>query len=373
MRIGISTAAADPGLKGHHMDGIGVYTKILLAQYYKLNQQVVPVVYSTKGNPQIPNSLIFPHSYPVSALAAMVPLGYKLNHQIEKQISIYHATDYLVPRFKKVPVAVTLHDAFMFKHPEWCRQSLRSIKNWLLRSGIKWAERFITPSAAAIPELVEFWGVKENKIDVIHHGVDKFWLETISDAEKNRVINKYNLSPDFLLSVGTLQPRKNFERIIEAFKQLPTELQKAHKLVIVGKNGYQSDKTLQEIKKLQDKNIGVWLEYISAEELRALYQSAKLFLFPSLYEGFGLPILEAFASKVPVITANITSMPEITADAAYLVDPYEIEQLKYAIQHLLLNEDICRTYIAKGSVRIKDFSWETCAEKTLAVYRKVIF
>lgn len=377
MQIGISTTAIDSSLTHGHMDGIGIYTKNLLSEYHNLNQSVVPIMYPPLNNPRIKpklaHSLVFPYAFPVGALAAlMTPSNLNLNKQIEKKISIFHATDYLVPKFKRIPVVATLHDAIIFKHPEWCSQSMRGMKNWLLKSSVKWANHFITGTAAVIPELVEYWGVNENKIDVIHHGIDDAWLKVATDSEKNQVLEKYNLSPQFLLSVGTLQPRKNIDRIIQAFKLLPEELQREYKLVIVGQDGWQAGALLNEIQQLNNKGVGVWLKYVPFEDLKILYQCAKLFLFPSLHEGFGLPILEAFASKVPVITSNLSSMPEIAGDAAYLVDPFDVTQLQHAIQTLLRDENLCQNFIAKGALRVRDFSWKKSAEQTLLIYQKLI-
>ncbi len=377
MRIGIGTTTIDPSLTHGHIDGIGVYTRNLLAEYQRLNYQVIPVMFPSIRNlsvkPQLPQSLVFPYPYSIESLTALLtPLGAILNQNIAKKISIFHATDYRIPKFKKIPVVATLHDAIMLKHPEWSNRSARNIKNWMMKTSVKWAQHFITGAAAIIPELVEYWGVDENKIDVVHHGIDDCWLAAIPAAEKARVLEKYKLPANFLLFVGTLQPRKNIDRIIKAFKQLPFELQREHKLVLVGKNGWQTQELLEEIKQLSANNTGVWLEYVPFDDLRALYQSAKLFLFPSLHEGFGMPILEAFASKTPVITSNITSMPEVAGDAAYLIDPYNVEQLQQAMYTLLSDTNLCLRYIQKGLNRVTQFSWKASAEKTLAIYQKLL-
>ena len=377
MRIGISTNTIDRCLGLAHVDGLGVYTQNLITELQKLEQQVIPILYPPgfkyKVKPELAGSLVFSQSYPLSTLAAiLVPFWNDLNKNLEKSISIYHATDYRIPKFKNIPIIATLHDAIMFKQPGLSNPKLRRIKNWAMRASAKWANRYIAVSKAIVPELVEYWGIDENKIEVIHNGIANSWLEIISEAEKKLVLNKYNLSPDFLLFVGTLQPRKNIDRIIKAFSQLPEEMQKEHKLVLVGKNGWNTAELREQIQQLQLRGIGVWLEYVPFSDLRALYQSAKAFLFPSLHEGFGLPILEAFASKVPVITSNITSMPEIAGEAAYLVDPYDIEQLRYAIYTLLSEPNLCCDYIKKGTERVKQFSWQCCAEKTLAVYQKLL-
>lgn len=178
-----------------------------------------------------------------------------------------------------------------------------------------------------VPDLVEYWGVDENQISVIYQGISDWWLEKISVAEKEVVLNKFNLKKKFFLSVGTLQPRKNFSRIIQAYQLLPEAVQKEYKFVLVGKDGWQSTEIRNEIMRMTAENKVAWLQYVTQKELRILYQSAQLLLFPSLSEGFGWPILEAFASSIPVITSNTTSLPEIAGNAAYFVNPCSVEEI----------------------------------------------
>jgi glycosyltransferase involved in cell wall biosynthesis len=268
-------------------------------------------------------------------------------------------------------VIATLHDAIMLKHPEWCNPRLRSIKNFLIKQSLQWVNHVIAISKAMVPDLVELWGVSEKKITVVHQGISHDWLEKISLEKIKYLLEKLNIKQNFLLSVGTLQPRKNFIRVIQAYELLPHEIQKEFKLVLVGKDGWQSTEIRNEIIRMTAENKMVWLQYVSPEELRALYQSAQLLLFPSLSEGFGLPILEAFASNLPVITSNTTSLPEIAGDAAYFVDPCNIEEIKQSIVTLLTNTSLCTTLIKRGEERVKQFTLKKCAEETFKVYQTI--
>jgi alpha-1,3-rhamnosyl/mannosyltransferase len=143
-------------------------------------------------------------------------------------------------------------------------------------------------------------------------------------------MEKFGLAPGYFLFVGTLQPRKNVERIVAAYKSLPSELQEERHLVIAGQAGWGSASLLTQIQSLQQEGKCSWLKYVAAEDLKTLYQCAGAFVFPSLWEGFGIPVLEAFASRVPVITSNLSSLPEVAGDAAILIDPYSVSDLREA-------------------------------------------
>lgn len=376
MRIGLSSSTIEPNLNLGHMDGIGVYTQNLYQHYLALKNEVIPVVYppfrTAWNGVTLPAGITFTLPCSISSLVSLTPLSTVFNNQIESQFEVFHATDHRIPKFKKTPVVATLHDAIMLKHPEWCNPKLRAFKNWLMKKTARWPDRYIAISKAMVPDLVEFWGVDEKKIDVVYNGVSDQWLEKISDVEINAVLNKYQLKKGFLLFVGTFQPRKNIDRIIEAYAQLPDATQKQHKLVLVGNDGWRSTELIDQIKRLCDKNVCAWLKNVSTDELRALYQSAKVFLFPSLSEGFGLPILEAFASGVPVITSTLTSMPEVAGGAAYLVDPFRVDEIRQGMIELLGDQAACDELIRKGSERVKAFSWKQCADQTLKIYQSLI-
>lgn len=369
MRIGIGSTKLEPSLCHGRIDGIGVYVQCLLQHYQDHGHHALAISYPPLQNPwHKTGSTQFSTPYSLATLAALMPWGSKLNRSLEQKIDLFHATDYLIPRFNKIPVVATLHDAIMLKHPEWCNPHLRELKNFLIKSSLKWTDRVIAISNAMIPDLVEYWEVPENKISVVHQGIADWWLEKISVEEKKAVLTKFNLPENFLFSVGTLQPRKNFTRIIQAYELLPQEIQKKNKLVLVGKDGWQSGEIKQEILRMTAKNKAVWLQYVTDKELRALYQSAQLLLFPSLSEGFGLPILQAFAADLPIITSNTTSLPEIAGNAAYYVDPCSVEEIRHSILKLLEDPSLSTELVKRGQERVKQFTLEKCAEGTLKVY-----
>ena len=172
--------------------------------------------------------------------------------------------------------------------------------------------------------------------------------------------------------MGTIQPRKNIERIVEAFLSSSTEVRNNSQLVIVGKNGFGCDTLIEKLQQLQPDAAIKWLKHIPFTDLRALYQASLAITFPSLAEGFGLPIIEGFASKTPVITSNLSCMPEIAADAALLVDPHSTESIRVAMEKLYDDTELHASLTQKGIIRAADFSWDKCAQETLAVYKSIL-
>lgn len=365
MKLGLT--AQNPS--NSNIDGIGVYTQHLLRHFAAQHYDIKTIPYQPFLNLPYSRDAFLPH--PLALASSFTPLGPWFNRNIEKDIDVFHCTNYLIPRFKKTPVVATLFDAIMLKHPEWDKSKLLPLKNYLKKHSARWADHYIAISHAMIPDLVNYWNVDEKKISVTHLGVDDIWFETISEEKENVVLQKYNIRKNFILSVGTLQPRKNFLRLIKAYQQLPYDLQREYPLVLVGKNGWQTDELIKTIHELEEKKILRWLAYVPSEDLRALYQSATLFAFPSLSEGFGLPILEAFASRTPVLTSNTTSLPEIAGDAAYLIDPYNIDEISHGLYMLLSDSVLRKQFIQKGNKRARDFSWQKCAEETYKIYKRL--
>lgn len=377
MKIGIGTTSIEPGICHGKIDGMGVYTNNLIQYFHKNHYSVVRVAYTPLKkifykNLCSPEVNLFP-PYIIAMASQFVQLGSYLNRKIENKIDIFHSPDYCIPQFKKIPVVATLHDAIMFKHPEWCNQRLRTLKNFILKKSIKHADHFIAISNIMVADLIEYWGIEESKISVVHNGITHEWFKQLQNSEKEPVLNKFNLKEKkFLLSVGTLQPRKNIVRLLKAYEALPKDIKDEYPLILIGKNGWQTEEIIQEINRLRKESAIQWLQYIDDKDLKVLYQSAKLFLFPSLSEGFGAPILEAFASKTPVLTSNVTSLPEVAGEAAYYVDPYSIESITQGLSTLLTSDSLCNELVDRGEKRVTEFSWEKCSEKTLAIYKKLL-
>jgi glycosyltransferase involved in cell wall biosynthesis len=373
MRIGLSTTTCEPELTQGKIDGIGTYTKNIYQELIKQGQQVTPFFYpkkiGQKVNSFLPTSKRFKLPYASSAILSMAS-PYPIYNTPE--IDIYHATDNMLPRFKRIPIVATIHDTLLLEHPEWHSTYLTHLKKFVRKKTLNWAKHFITISHAMVKELVEIGGIKPEKISVIYNGISPWWLESVSNSDKAAVLAKYNLPEKFLLFTATLQAKKNLPRLVEAYLQLPIDIQEAYPLIVVGRAGWGAEDSLVAIRELTEKKRGLWLNYVTSQELRILFQCATLYLHPSLHEGFGLTVLEAFASKTPVLTSNVAALPEIAAGAAYLVDPYSIDSIALGIQTLLTSSNLREQMIPKGLLRVQDFSWDKCAEQTLKVYQSLV-
>jgi len=269
-------------------------------------------------------------------------------------------------------VIATIHDAEMFKRHQWIKnRHLQHLKSWGRKKSLDWVSHFITISQAMIPELTQDCGIPEEKISVVYNGISSWWFEKVTAEVKNQTLAKLHLPEKFLLFVGTLNHRKNLPRLVKAYLALPSDIQQTYPLIVIGKAGWDSKESALAVQQLETKRAGRWLRYISDEDLRVLFQCASLYLHPSLHEGFGLTLLQSFASSTPVLTSNVAAMPEIADDAAYLVNPDSEEEIRAGMLKLLTSPSLCEDFIKKGDERVKQFSWEKTAKATLAVYDKI--
>ena len=291
---------------------------------------------------------------------------------IRRDIELFHATDHQIPLIHDLPVVASIMDLIPVLHPEWIRQDYRGLKSWIFATSIRRADHIITISEYSKQDMVQHLGIEPERISVTPLGVDPIYFERIEAPQREAVLDKHGLKPGFFVFVGTLQPRKNLSRVLEAFQQLPEEVRKAHPLVIVGRDGWSNEELLPQLEALQQRGEGRWLSYLPQSEVLALLQSAGALVFASLYEGFGLPVIEAFAAQCPVIASNTTSVPEVTGDAAWSVDPSSAESISAAMLDVLQHSDQREQKIQRGLARAKQYTWQACAEQTLEVYRKVL-
>lgn len=225
----------------------------------------------------------------------------------------------------------------------------------------------IVPSAAVKRDLAASTGFPAGRIMVVHHGLDPGFFEA-TPAACSRVQEDHDLPPRFILFVGSREPRKNLLRLVEAFSGLPGELQRSFPLLIAGPAGWKNAAIQSAIESNPHvKTIG----YVRRGLLPALYHLASLFVFPSLYEGFGMPLLEAMAGRTPVITSNVSAMPEVAGDAAVLVDPLSVEELGGAMERVLTDVELAAELADAGYKRAQDFEWERTAAATKVFFEMV--
>lgn len=376
MRIGLSTNTLQLVGGKREPDGIGVYTAMLLQGLVAVGQHVVAISdksLSANVTSEAYTQQYFSWPFAFSGLiTTMLGVATPGQERVGKLIDLYHCTDYHQPRLRKTPIVTTLHDAIFLQNPAWCRQNWRQLKNWVIRQSARRAQHVICVSQAAKQDVMEHFGIPEARISVIYHGVDSYWLERVSEIEKQQVLAHFQLKPNYFLFIGTIQPRKNVGRLLQAYQLLPESLRKQHQLVIVGKAAW-DEPALTALRRLSNNGVVKWLGYVSRTQLRCLYQASRLFVFPSLYEGFGLPVLEAFASGVPVVSANRSALPEICGeDAALLVDPENPDAIAVAMRRVLTDDLLYAKLASRGIERAAQFSWSRCVAETLAVYRGLL-
>ncbi len=371
MRIGYShTLIERQKTHGQKLDGIGVYTQSLYRAMHALCPDLIPVNFAPLKQSFKPQHLFKRHYQPSPVICTMTPPVFNLYPELSKNLSVFHSTDYLIPRLKSTPVVATLHDAIMFKNPEYA-SGLRPLKNYILKRSVQHADHVITVSEAMVADIEKYWNIPKEKITAIHNGIDDIWFEPLSSEAIDDTQEKYHLKKPYILSVGTLQPRKNFSGLIKAYLNLPAHLQKQYDLIIVGKKGWHCEGIIQQLEKLKANHQGQWLSYVPFDHLRALYQGASVFAFASFQEGFGFPVIESFASKTAVLAANASSIPEIAQDAALLVKPDDNDEMTQGLQMLLESETLRQDLITKGAQRAQQFSWRDCAQKTFEVLKTV--
>jgi glycosyltransferase involved in cell wall biosynthesis len=289
-----------------------------------------------------------------------------------EKVDIFHGPSFMVPFFKPkgCKYIVTIMDLSYLTCPESYTFLNRLYFHLFLKRSMTIADKIIAISESTKKEIMHNFRIHADKIVVTHLAVEEKY-KLIKDNEKRiNVQRKYGLPEKFMLCVGSLIPRKNIKRIIEAFKKIKGD-GLPHKLVVVGKKGWLYDDIFHYIDEHNLKEDIHFTGYVGYDDLPVIYCLADLFVYPSLEEGFGLPILEAFACECPVLTSNTSSMPEVAGDAAYLINPLSIDEIADGMKEMLTNKKLRVQLIKKGKGRVNDFSWKMAAEKTLNTYIKL--
>lgn len=284
---------------------------------------------------------------------------------------IYHGPNYYLPNFQGKSV-VTIHDLSVFSW-SWChpKNRVKALQK-AINNAVKKASILITDSEFIKQEIIQFYNFPSDKIFVIPLAAgNEFRVR--SKAEIDSILNKYNLDyNEYSLFVSTIEPRKNLKTLLSSYKKLPLGIRKQFPLLIIGHGGWKSEDVHLIMQEAEAEGWLKYIGYIEADDLPCIYSGARLFIFPSFYEGFGLPVLEAMASGVPVVCSNSSSLPEVVGNAAAMCDPENVNEFTHLITIGLVDNEWRTNAIEVGLNQSKKFSWQKCAQETAKVYQKLI-
>jgi glycosyltransferase involved in cell wall biosynthesis len=366
MRVAIDTRKI-------HDFGIGTYIRNLLRQLARIDRDTEYVLLCREPDVGIaaqlgPNFRGVVEPSPNYSLREQIHVPWVLRRE---RPDVYHAPHYVLPPAVRCRSVVTIHDCIHLMFPQYLPNRVAyAYARASMWAAARRSNRILTVSEASKRDILNLFNVKPEKVVVVYNAIDEHFSATPSDEHVARIRERYQLDHKFVLYVGNIKPHKNLVRLIEAFSQL----RRTHddlKLLIIG----------DEISKLPALRRAVhrhklhkhvrFLGYLKDDTLTVLYRLASVFVFPSLYEGFGLPPLEAMASGTPVVTSNVSSLPEVTGNAAVLVDPYDVESIEDGMRRVLDDPKLAEELRLKGLQRAREFSWERSVEKTQRVYREV--
>jgi glycosyltransferase involved in cell wall biosynthesis len=281
---------------------------------------------------------------------------------------LVHGPVFIAPPISTCPTVATIHDLSFIRLPHLFRPANRLYLAVMTRLSARRARRLIAVSAHTAAESVKLLGVPAERIDVVQHGVDSIFRPLPQD-EVEFFRQKQGLPEQFVLCVGTLEPRKNHTRLVEAFARI---YDRRSKLVLVGGKGWLYDDVFAKVEALGLSEAVVFQGYVTNEDLPWWYNAASVFAYPSLYEGFGMPILEAQACGTAVLASNVPPLPETAGDAALLADPQDVEALAANLNRLLTNRSLRCQLEAQGLAHARQFTWARTAQETARAYRRAL-
>ncbi len=380
-KIAFGCTLLNRGLNGAGIDGIGHYCLEILSEHSKSPKQleILPYSFGYPAPDSQLNSYLYA-SYPAYLIKTFSNLSFSTDGGPFLTADLIHAPDHLIPiiknshnkHIKKAPLVATIMDVIPISHPQFINSKVGALKANLWKLLVSKVDHIITISEFSKTEIAKHMRYPLDKITVAALGVNDSYFQEISKDQIHSTLEKYSIPKNFFLSIGTIQPRKNLIRILKAHAALPRSLALEFPLVIVGRLGWDDGKIVATIREAIANRRCIWVNYINEEEKRRLLQATVGVPFVSLYEGFGLPMIEAFASGSPVIGSNSTALAELGLDAAILVDPLSLNEITHAL-NLLINSHSLRMRLKKmGRLKANQFTWRKTWDKTHQVYEKLI-
>lgn len=299
----------------------------------------------------------------------ILPVSYQ--HYFGKDAEITHFFNYIVPPNVHGKTVVTVHDMVYKAYPETMRGRTKYMLQLGLKKSLECADRIVTDSEFSKSEICRYFPQYQEKLRVVYCGVNTKQFHSACESEIQEARKKYDLDRDYFLYLGTVEPRKNLSRLIEAYQIFVRGKQSPPYLVLAGGNGWRNSEIYQKASELGIQKYVKFTEYVPEEFLCPLMCGALAFVFPSIYEGFGMPPLEAMACGVPVLTAVAASLPEVVGEDAVLVDPYKPDEIAGGLERLYMDEKLRKRLSEAGKRRVLDYSWERSAEQLHAIYEEL--
>jgi glycosyltransferase involved in cell wall biosynthesis len=368
MRIGI-----DARLVYYSKAGIGQYIVRLAEALAKLDTEGVEfaLLQSRKDRTQIVDD----HGF--NRRSVWTPSHHRLEQftlhlEISRlRLDLLHSPDFIPPFRRNCRSVITIHDLAFLLYPHFLtKESARYYGQ--IDQAVRRTDHIIAVSESTRQDAIKLLGVPERKITVIHEAANPMFRQIDAEEARCHVAETYGLDEGYILFVSTIEPRKNLPALLQAYRKLLDDYKRPEKLALAGSRGWLSDEVYQMVERLHLSDRVRFLGRVPTEHLVYLYNAARLLVHPSFYEGFGLPPLEAMTCGTPVVVSNVSALPEVVGDAAWLVDPHDVDELTVAMWRILTDEDVRGSLITKGLKRAKMFSWERAAQETLDVYRRVV-
>ena len=352
------------------LTGIGNYTENLIKNLRKFDLSLEYINYKKidRYNSKIYPNLLKGHFLETYSWYLELPFLIR-----KEKNTIIHNPSQIPTFFKfKNKSVISVHDLAPLKFPKVHKFGRKILYEFLLPRTLKNASRIIVASKSTKNDILKiFPKINSEKIKVIYFAANENYKVIKNEKKLDYIGKKYNLPNKFILFVGTIEPRKNIVRLLKAFSEVYKKIPIL--LVITGKLGWKYKKIYYTYKKLNLEDKVIFTGYVDEKDLPSIYNLATIFVLPSLYEGFGLTPLEAMQCGCPVVTSNVSSLPEIVGNAAIKVSPYSVKEIEDAIYSLLTNKKLRKKYIKKGLKQAKKFNWKKCAEETLEVYQEVYY
>jgi glycosyltransferase involved in cell wall biosynthesis len=384
VRIGIDARTILNPEKGDAI-GVGHYTYQLIRHLLQIDRENEYVLFfdfrvREKDVKKFTRPNVKVKFYPFSDYKKYMPGAYSeilgTATLARENLDVIHATSPMsrIPASYRGKSIVTIHDLAVHKVPDVFPQLMKTKTRAVLNLMADKAEKIIAVSNSTKKDILDIFKCPEDKVEVIYSGYDRRFSDK-STAPREKILEKYGVKDKYILFLGTLEPVKNISRLFEAFKIFRDTCKKEkgkceYKLIMAGKKGWMAKEYKQIAKDLDIAKDVIFTGYVIGDEIVPLFQYADFFVMPSLYEGFGTTVLEAFATGTPAIVSNVSSIPEIANGAAELVNPLNVQEIAAAMLKLSKDENLKNSYREKGKIQVEKFNWEKTARETLEVYKQ---